>query len=263
MFTEEGISMKHRIGFVWIVLFASALLPRPASAAFHLMEIEQVIGGVGGDTTAQAVQLKMRAAGNNFLAGAGRLVVRDAAGNNPVTLSTFPVPNPANGVACREILLATAGFPAKTSPAATLDYTMSAIPAGYLAAGSLTFEAVSGGAVLWRVSWGDGAYSGPNTTDLTNGDGDNSPPFASALPSGTAQALRYTPACATASTSNATQYAVTAGAATFTNNALGNYVVQFTAPPSIPALPDSAKLLLPAVLGLAVLAFAFLRRRSA
>lgn len=255
--------MKRRISFVWIALFAASLVPRPASAAFHLMEIEQVIGGVGGDTSAQAVQLALRVAGNNFLAGSARLVVRDAAGANPVTLSTFPVPNPASGALCREILVATAGFTSKTSPAALVDFTMSAIPAAYLAAGSLTFEAVAGGAVLWRVSWGDGGYTGPNTTDLTNGDGDNSPPFSAALPSSSAQALRFTPACATASSSNATQYAVTAGAATFTNNSLANFVVQFTAPPSVPALPDAAKLLLPAILGLAALAFAILRRRTA
>jgi hypothetical protein len=33
-------------------LFAAFLLPRPAAAAFHLMEIDQVIGGVG-DPNAQ------------------------------------------------------------------------------------------------------------------------------------------------------------------------------------------------------------------
>ena len=33
----------------------------PAVATFHLMQIEQVIGGVNGDTSAQAIQLRMRA----------------------------------------------------------------------------------------------------------------------------------------------------------------------------------------------------------
>ena len=31
----------------------------PADADFHLMQIEQVIGGVNGDTAAQAIQLRM------------------------------------------------------------------------------------------------------------------------------------------------------------------------------------------------------------
>src|SRR5262249_16556632 len=152
-----------------------------ASAAFHLMEIEQAIGGVGGDATAQAVMLRMRVAGQNFVGGNAKLVVRDGAGATPVTLSTFPLPNPGNGTACREILPATACFAAKTTPAAAPDYTMLSIPAGYLNAGSLTFE-TTGNVVLWRVSWGAG-YTGSNATDTTNGDGDNSPQFGSPLPS--------------------------------------------------------------------------------
>lgn len=34
-------------------------------ATFHLMQIEQVVGGVCGDTTSQAIQLRMRDAGQN------------------------------------------------------------------------------------------------------------------------------------------------------------------------------------------------------
>ncbi len=146
---------------VWLALAAIASLPRPALATFHLMEIKQVIGGVDGDTSAQAVQLKMRLAGQQFLAGQAQLVVRDATGANPVALSTFPMPNPASG-ACREILPATPGMAARTSPpldAAGRDYVMNPIPASYLAAGSLTFEAI-GGVVYWRTSWGGAAYTG-------------------------------------------------------------------------------------------------------
>src|SRR5262245_41086748 len=251
--------MKLRIGFVWIALSATAFLPRPAAAAFHLMEIEQVIGGVGGDTTAQAVQLGQRSAGQTVLNNFVRLMVRDATGNNPVSLSAFPLPNPSDGTACRPILLGTAAFAAKTTPAATLNYTMAAIPASYIAGGTITFEQISNNAVLWRVSWG--TYSGPNTTDLTNGDGDNSPPFAAALPSASAAALKFSPACGTASTSNATQYAVTAGPAVFTNNANSSFTV--VAPPPVPGLPGAAKVLLPMALGLAALALAVLRRQPA
>ena len=32
--------MKHRISFVWIAALAAFLLPRPAIAAFHLMEMK-------------------------------------------------------------------------------------------------------------------------------------------------------------------------------------------------------------------------------
>jgi hypothetical protein len=69
-----------------LISFACAV---PLHASFHLMQIEQVIGGVNGDTTAQAVQLGMRFTGENFVTGC-QLIAFDAAGNNPITLITFP-----------------------------------------------------------------------------------------------------------------------------------------------------------------------------
>lgn len=259
--------MKRRISFrrmsyVWAAILACSVLPGSAWANFHLMEIEQVIGGVSGDTTAQAVQLKMRFAGQNIVGGQGQVVVRDAAGLNPVTIATFPS-NVTSG-ACREILLATNAFAAKTSPAAVRDFAMTAIPASYLAAGSLTFESVGGGATWWRVSWGGAGYTGSYAVISVGagGNDDNGTTtnaVAGALPSGGVQALRFTPACATTSTDNASQYAATAGAAVFTNNALAAFTV--TAPPAVPALPGAAKVLLPALLGLGVLGFALYRRR--
>src|SRR5262245_16558991 len=131
MFTEEGIPMKHRISFVWIILLAAGLLPRPAIAAFHLMEVEQLIGGVQGDATAQAIQIRQRFAGQNILAGTARLVVRDAAGLNPITLTNFGS-NPANAAACARILVATPSFLAKTTPATVADFTIANIPPSYL-----------------------------------------------------------------------------------------------------------------------------------
>src|SRR6266478_816038 len=53
----------------------------PAYATFHMMQIEQVIGGVDGDTSAQAIQLRMRSAGENLVSQA-RLVAFDATGAN-------------------------------------------------------------------------------------------------------------------------------------------------------------------------------------
>ena len=43
------------------------LVPLPAFASFHLMQIEQVIGGVHGDTSAQAIQLRIRFPGDTAL----------------------------------------------------------------------------------------------------------------------------------------------------------------------------------------------------
>jgi hypothetical protein len=262
MFLEEGIPMKHRISFVWIAALAALLLPRPAFAAFHVMEVEQVIGGVNGDATAQAVQLRLRIAGQNFVSPNARLVVRDAAGANPVTLVTFGLPNPVNGAACARILSTTTAFNGKTTPVTVPDYTMAAIPPAYLAAGSLTFEGVSGSIVYWRVTWGGAGYTGTQPVDPTNFGGGTSsgPAFGAALPSGGPQALHFTPACGTTGTNTAAQYALTTGTAVFTNNAATSFTVNV---PPIPALPGDGKLLLPAALGLAVLGFAILRRRRA
>jgi hypothetical protein len=258
--------MRLREMWVWLALILGLGSPLPALAAFHLMEIEQVIGGVGGDTTAQAVQLKMRFAGQQFLNGNARLVARDAAGVNPVVLSTFPVPNPTGG-ACREILLATTGFAARTTPsvgAAERDYLMDPIPVAYLPAGSLTFETLNGALIYWRVSWGGASYTGPGTVVSVGGggndnDGNANPPFAGALPSTTLQALRFTPACATESTNTAAQYALTAGTAVFTNNDLAGFTVT-APPPAVPVLPPPAGLAL--VIGLGAMAAASIVLRS-
>ena len=50
------------------------------------MQIEQVIGGVNGDTTAQAVQLRMRATGENFVAGGKLILTAIKAGDTMVTV---------------------------------------------------------------------------------------------------------------------------------------------------------------------------------
>ncbi len=258
--------MVPRSILVCLALLGLTTAPNPARAAFHLMEIEQVIGGVGGDATAQAVQLKMRFANQQFVNGNAQLVARDASGANPVVLSSFPLPNPASG-ACREILLATAGFTSRTTPATVADFTMSAIPAAYLPAGTLTFEGVIGPTVYWRTSWGGASYTGPGTVvSLVGGgnddDGNANPPFAGPLPSTGVQALRFTPACAATSTSTAAQYALTVGAATFTNNALASFTVN-APPPAVPVLPAPSGLLLVSALGAAVAVSLLLRARRA
>src|ERR1700730_442209 len=164
-----------------LILFACAV---PLQASFHLMQIEQVIGGVNGDTTAQAVQLRMRFTGENFVTGC-QLIAFDAAGNNPITLATFPS-GVSNGVAGSRILITTASFAShETSPIAS-DFTMIEIPASYLAAGRVAYlnPAFQSWGSLWSVSWGGASYTGPNTgLTINDADGNFAPPFAGVLPS--------------------------------------------------------------------------------
>ena len=71
--------MFKRSALAALVLGAVALA-EPAFASFHLMQIEQVIGGVNGDTSRQAIQLRMRFGGQNFVSVA-RVRAWDATGN--------------------------------------------------------------------------------------------------------------------------------------------------------------------------------------
>jgi hypothetical protein len=183
------------------------------------MQIEQVIGGVSGDTSAQAVQLRMRATGENFVTG-GKLIAFDAAGNNPITLVTFPSPV-SNAAAGSRILITTASFASYEASPIDSDFTMTAIPASYLAAGRVAYlnPAYLSGGILWSVSWGGAGYTGPNT-GLTDNDADGNfaPPFAGVLPSTSTVALQFSGPASAMSTNNAADYSITAGAATFTNN---------------------------------------------
>jgi len=201
-----------------------ALGSTPAHATFHLMQVEQVIGGVGGDTSAQAVQLRMRLNGQGGVTKA-RLVVRDANGRNPVTLIDF-ASDITPEVQGERILIATSGFGAHTNPAVAPDFVMvNRIPDSFLAAGSLTYE-TDRGLVLWRLSWGGAAYKGSNKGLPSNDDDSNfGPPFPDALPSGGTEAVLFQGTARAKSTTNANDYAVTPGAATFTNSSGENLVV--------------------------------------
>ncbi len=194
------------------------LLASPAHATFHLMQIQEVIGGVNGDTKFQAIQLRMRALGQNLVSN-GLLRAWDATGTNSVLLISFPT-NVAVGTTGSTVLAATANFGSLLSPAVTPDFTLTrAIPDSDLAAGSLTYEDKFGD-VLWRLSWGGAAYTGPTNGDLTNDlDGEFGPPWPGPLPSTSTSSLLFQGAATALSTNNAADYAVTAGPATFTNNA--------------------------------------------
>ncbi len=204
----------------------------PAGATFHLVQIEQVIGGVNGDTSIQAIQLRLRSAFECFFSPM-QLWVRDATGSNPVLLFDFAVcPEfPETCIAaCGDgdrALLTSPGFNDGANPPITADFTLlNAIPASYLAAGTLTYE-TSTGDVFWRLSWGGAAYTGPNDGLPDNDlDGDFGPPWPGALPSSGVQALQFQGEAAADSTTNAADYALTAGAAVFTNNAGATAVIR-------------------------------------
>lgn len=210
------------------VAFAAAVLglawSTQAFGSFHLMQVEQVIGGVNGDPTAQAIQLRQRFLGQNLMSFS-RIRVHDANGANSVLVIDMTT-NVANSAAGARILIVSPSFAANTTPAAVGDFTMTnVIPASYLAAGSLTFED-DGGTIYWRLSWGGAFYLGPNAGSITNDmDGNFGPPFPLPLPSDSNEAVRFTGAFGAASTNNAADYALTSGGAIFTNNSGSSFAV--------------------------------------
>jgi hypothetical protein len=208
-----------------------------ARAAFHLMQIEQVIGGVNGDTTAQAIQLRMRNANQGVLTNA-KVESANASGVGHVILERMPTNVPNDAVGSR-VLLATANFANYTNIPLVADYIMDPIPASILNAGRLKFmsdSATAGaGTIYWSLSWGGSGYTGSNTGATDNDDsptatGDFGPPVIIALPSTTLQALQFTGTATALSTSNSLQYALTAGASTWVNNAGTSFTL--VAPPT-------------------------------
>jgi hypothetical protein len=201
--------MNTRFVSALVTLAGALALQATAHATEHLMQIEQIVGSVNGDTSAQAIQLRMRANAQNFVSG-GKLVVSDAAGNNPITLLDLAsnVPNGATGA---RVLIASASFPTHTTPAAVPDFTMTnIIPESYFAAGSLIWVSDSGTTIWWRLSWGGAAYTGPNTGSTFNDDdGDFGPPFASPLTSCGAYAILFRGNANAKSITNAADYRLT------------------------------------------------------
>ena len=204
-----------RRGLTLLLATLAVLNAGPASASFHLMQIEQVIGGVNGDTGAQAIQLRMRALGERLVSN-GRLRVWDAAGANPIIVMD-PLTDVTNGAAGSRVLFATATFASRF--ALTPDFFITnPIPDSYMAAGSLTWEDNLGN-VYWRLSWGGAAYTGSGAGSVLNDPSGNfTPPIPSALPTSADQAVLFTGAVAAQSTDNATDYQLTSGIPVFTNN---------------------------------------------
>jgi len=217
----------------------------PAWATFHEMQIEQIIGGVNGDTSAQAIQLRMRSFGQN-LTSQGRLVAYDAAGLNPVVVINF-TGNVANGLAGARVLVTSPNFAPYTDGALAGDFTMTnLIPESYLAAGRLTFED-DNGPILWSVSWGGSNYTGSTTGAFDNdADGQFGPSVAVPMPTTGVQALQFQGNANAPSTNNEADYALTAGASQWVNNAgqsamliAGLHVVTTTGDDGIGSLRDA------------------------
>jgi hypothetical protein len=186
-----------------------------ARASFHWMQIEQVVGGVCGDPSLQAVQLRMRFANQNLVAQSS-IRYHDETGGGTTDLINLSS-NVSNSAAGSRVLVATAAFTSAfgITPDATIT---TPIPSSLLDAGRLTFES-DGGLIYWSLSWGGASYTG-STTGATDNDADGNfgPSFADPLPSSTSQALLFGGAASALSTTNAADYALTSGAATFTNN---------------------------------------------
>src|SRR6185503_17580551 len=132
--SSRRLDLAFKRMILGVVTLATLALAAPAFASFHLVQIEQAIGGVNGDTSRQAIQLRMRAAGQQFVQ-LGRLRAWDATGNNPVLLVDLTT-QVANGNLGDRVLITTANF----LPGLTPDFVMQPIPASYLAAGKITWE---------------------------------------------------------------------------------------------------------------------------
>jgi hypothetical protein len=221
--------MKHSFLRSLTTLLTLWLCASGAQAAFHVMQIEQVIGGVNGDPTAQAIQLRLRSSGQNLVANS-KLWAADATGSNRILLLDISS-NVSNSASGARILLSTSAFNAAMiaggASAYTPDFTLAnAMPSAlnnYLTAGRLTYEDDGGsvstpGTIYWSLSWG-ATYTGPQTGNTTNdADGNFGPSFASALPSSSRQGLLFSGASTAPSTSNSTDYALSSNPATVTRN---------------------------------------------
>jgi len=200
--------------------------------SFHVMQIQMAIGGVNGNTAAQAVQLRQRSSFQN-LVQFGVLKAWDAAGQNPVVLIApgTSVPNFNTG---DTVLFTTAAFDSLTTPACTPDFHMAPIPASYLAAGRLTWEDTVG-TVYWSLAWGGAAYTGSNAGSLTNcPTGNFGPAWAGPLPSSGVQALSFLGPATAPGGANSTDYALTSGAAMFESNGHATFTVAGGAAPCYP-----------------------------
>lgn len=215
---------------IFILAAILGMLLPSARAGFHLIEVEQVVAGLNGDPTKLAIQLRLRSAGQTLFGSVPvRIRMWDSAGANPVVVGTIGA-NFGTGSSGSRILFTTTAFNTAMASVSgySSDFTLSSVPASYFTAGKITFEQTSNGNVLWSLAWGGSNYTGTNTGLTTAGggndaDGNYGPAFGSALPSD-GRGLLYQNGL-NASTSNSTDYAITAGLATITKNDGTSFVV--------------------------------------
>jgi hypothetical protein len=217
--------MKARLSFLLIA--GLGLLTATSPAAFHLMQIEQVIGSINGNTSAQAIQLRMRSFGQEFV-GSSSIWVADATGSNRILLLNIAA-DVANGSGGARVLLTTPAFTNAMNlggPAFAPDFTLAnAIPASYFPAGRLTFED-DFGTIFWSLAWGGAGYTGPHTGAIDNdSNGNFGPAFAGSLPTAGRQGILFQGAFSAPSTTNAADYAFSANPATVTRNSGASFVV--------------------------------------
>jgi hypothetical protein len=219
---------RHAIGACLVIGMSASL----ASASFHLMQIEQVMLSLDGDHTVQAIQLRLRSAGQNQVQFS-RVRVFDAAGANPILLVNMAASVPVGSAGAR-VLIVSPNFAANTTPGAVANFTMTGlVPASYLAGGRMTFESDTG-AIYWSLSWGN--YTGPQTGELTNdSNGNFGPAVSGAFPTAGTSALRFVNAASAPSTTNLADYTTVTSNVTFINNAGTSFIVN---PPTPPCYAD-------------------------
>ena len=156
------VGRRTLVGLALVALLA--LLPvAPAHAAFHLNEITKVLVGLNGNTTIQAVELKMLANGEHFVTGVS-IKVYDAAGMKVDSLGTF-TGSVGVGLTGRSILCATHNF------AATFGITPDLVikPGLLVGTGQVSFETAS--CLVNALAYGsvtapkNGTTSAPALTD--------------------------------------------------------------------------------------------------
>ena len=202
---------------------ALGLATTGAQAGFHVMQIEQIIGGIGGNTTAQAIQLRLRGGGQTLVSNA-RVRAWDATGANPVLLIDLTT-NVANGLTGDNILLASPSFNTIMASVGgySADFTLtSVIPSSYLSGGKVTYED-DGGTIYWSTAFG--AYTGPNLGTTTNDADGNFGAPTSALPTGARQGVIFPGAASAFSTTNFSDYVLSANPAAVRNNGRNSFTV--------------------------------------
>jgi hypothetical protein len=168
-----------------VVATIAATPASPAFAAVHCMRIQHVLAGVNGDTTIQAVELRMSISGQVFTNGS-QLHFYNSAG---VETGVFTLnANVANGAAGASILIGTAAFdavwPSSNPSGVSVDFVM---PENVMApSGKVLFGPPTGGNCVGETKGYDSVAYGTGYT----GGVEYPPAFDQDLPTSGIQALR-------------------------------------------------------------------------